>query len=228
MFKISLITYIDLFLAITYMNFNLKYWLVVLLFGMALIAPTRAEAAPSAREVLDKAVAKLSKASSVNCAFSITSGNERINGSFKSSGHKFKLESPVGITWYDGKIMWTSNKKSKEITLVNPSSQEVNEVNPFAYLNSWKSKYRIGFSRRKDNSNYLVVLNPIDPADNVKAVEVTVDKKTFLPKRFIIRDKNDRRTTVMLSSLTLQAKNPDNTYVCPVERMADYEVVDLR
>lgn len=182
----------------------------------------------SASRILDKAVAKLSKASSVNCKFRISADNQNLNGSFKSTGRKFHLDTPVSTTWYDGKNMWTSNPKTKEITLVNPNSQEINEVNPFAYLSSYKHRFITGMSKRRDNDRYLVLLNPRDRKDQIKAIEVAVNKKTFLPERFIIRDRNDKVTTVYVNALSLSTKNADSQFVCPVNSMSDYEFVDLR
>lgn len=185
-------------------------------------------AAQNPAQVLDKTVGKLNGATSVNCKFRIQSSGNNINGTFKSSGRKFHLDTPVSKTWYDGKDMWTTNTQTKEITLVNPSAQEVKEVNPFAYMNSYKSKYVVGFSKRRDNDRYLVVLNPKQKNDDIKAVEIAVNKKTMLPERFIIRDRNDQVTTVYIDALSLTANNDASGFKCPVGSFSDYEIVDLR
>lgn len=195
--------------------------------GMCLLFPTLA-VAEKPGVILDKTVAKLNNATSVNCKFRIVSSGNKINGVFKSTGKKFHLDTPVAKTWYDGKNMWTSNPRSKEITLVNPSAQEVNEVNPFAYMNSYKSKYNVGYSRRTDDARHLIVLNPKGKNDDIKAVEIAVNKKTLLPERFIIRDRNDHITTVYIEALVTDTNNGGNTFVCPVSSYGDYEIVDLR
>lgn len=184
--------------------------------------------AQTSSQVLDKAIANLSKATSINCTFKITGDNGNFNGTFKSSGKKFKLETPYGTTWFDGSNMWTSNPRSKQITLVNPSTAEVNEVNPFSYMNSYKSQYTTGYSKYTDNDVYRVVLNPKSSKSEVKAVEIAINKKTYLPQRFIIRDKNDKRTYIYINSLSTTSNNPGSTFVCPTNSMKDYELVDLR
>lgn len=209
---------------IIFKKLKLRY-IIIILCVTAAIFPGFAQNASS---VLDKAVEKLKGASSVNCKFKIESAGQNINGTFKSSGQKFVLETPVSKTWYDGKSMWTSNSKSKEITLVNPSQSEVNEVNPFAYMNAYKSKYIVGFSKRKDKDRYLVVLNPRNKKDDIKAVEVALNKKTMLPERFIIRDRKDNITTIYVNALSLKTTNPSSLFQCPVASLRDYELVDLR
>lgn len=152
----------------------------VLLLALGLIS-FAVSAQESASGILDKAVAKINKNSSAECKFTVKSGNQSLNGSLSVAGKKFKLSTPQGTTWYDGQSMWTANPSSKEITLVNPSAQEVRESNPFEYLNTYKSQYKVFFSKYKSNDSYLIVLNPKAAKSDIKAVQIDIDKKTLLP-----------------------------------------------
>lgn len=199
----------------------------LLIFIFAVIVMTSASQALTPAEVLSKSVAKINNAASIDCKFALSGSNGSLNGSLSAHGRKFRLTTPAGSTWYDGTNMWTANPKSKEITLVNPTESEVNESNPFAYLSSYKSQYNLFFSKRKDNGRYLVLLNPKKKNADIKAVEVAVNKKTFLPERFIIRDRNDNVTTVTVQSLSLKSSGA-GSFTCPVQSMSDYELIDLR
>ena len=195
---------------------------------LLLLVALPAICAGNAAQVLDKAVGKLKGSSSVECAFKVSGNSQSVTGNLKTAGQKFKLTTSAGTTWYDGKSMWTANPASKEITLVEPSQQEVRESNPFSYLDGYKSTFNIYFSRRKDASRHLVLLNPKTKSSEIKAVEIAINKKTYLPERFIIRDRNDRVTTIEITSLRLTGKSPEATFTCPVKQMKDYELVDLR
>lgn len=203
---------------------NLKY-IFILLFALISIPNIHAE---SPAEILGKAATKLTNATGANCTFKISGNEINLGGTFKSSRNKFCLQTSASTTWYDGEKMWTANHSSKEITLVNPTTEELNEVNPFAYIQSYNSKYRIYLSKRKDSSRHLVLLNPRNSKDQIKAIEIAINKKTYLPERFIIRDKNDNRTTIYVNSLSLTSKNSSSDFVCPVKAMSDYELIDLR
>lgn len=96
-------------------------------------------------EVLDKAVNKINAAGSIDCKFTLTGDNGSVNGSLAAQGRKFRMTTPLGSSWYDGVNLWSSNPKTKEITLVNPSENEVREANPFSYLTSYKSEFRLFF-----------------------------------------------------------------------------------
>lgn len=205
---------------------SLRYFTILL---SLLFIPLSTFSAETPRQVIDKAISKINGIRGIKASFNI-SGNEfsNVSGSFEGNKQKFKLSTPQGITWYNGTDMWTSNVRSKQITLVHPTVEEINEVNPFAYLNSYKGKYKVFFSKRKDANRYLVLLNPVNSNDNIKAVEIAINKKTYLPERFIIRYKNDKRTTVTVTSLNTNYNATDAIFVCPVNNMKDYELIDLR
>lgn len=204
----------------------MKRRILFLIAAFVLIAVgVRAE---SPVRVLDNAVAKLKKASGISCRFTIKNPDGTMNGAFKSEGRKFYLDTPAGKTWYDGESMYTSNPRSKEVTVVRPTAQELSEVNPFRYLEGYKTQSVIGFSKRKDAERYLVVLNPKDKKSGIKAVEIAINKKTALPEWFIIRDSKDKITTVTVKTLSLRSGSVKESVAFPAGEYKDYEIVDLR
>lgn len=209
------------------MNRNISIRIIVsLICILGAITPAFSQ---SAVTILDKVVTKLKNSKSVQCSFSVEgNGSSAINGSLIASGNNFRLESPAGTTWHDGKSMWTSNNSTKEITIVEPSAAEIRETNPFAYLDQYKREFVLFFSRRKDPSHHLVLLNPRFKNSDIKAIEIAVNKKTMLPDRFIIRDRNDKVSTITINSLNLGSNVKANEFVCPVSSMKGYEIIDMR
>lgn len=195
---------------------------------MAMILAAVPMSAQNAVQVLDKAIAKLSSAPGVTCSFTASGDGGNVKGTLKTGGEKFHLSTPASKTWYDGRTMWTANAQTKEITIVNPTAEEISQVNPFAYLRGVRGNYRMAFSKRKEAGKHLVVLNPVRKGEGIKAVEVALDKTTLLPVRFIIRDDNDRRTTINVSGLNLKGGNAPSDFICPSKNLKGYEVVDLR
>lgn len=200
----------------------------LIIIALLLTCAVSAFGAESAAQVLDKAVARTGVNSTVDCKFQVKSDTGSVSGALKMTGRKFKLETPHATSWFDGKNMWTANPSTKEITIVNPTSQEVRESNPMEYIHGYKADYRVYFSKRKDPARYLILLNPKAKKSEIKAIEIALNKSSLLPERIIIRDKNDKRTTVTISSMSIKSQVKDANYVCPVDKMSDFEVVDLR
>lgn len=202
-----------------------KIRILSLVITTLLIAVNAIAQAPG--DVIDKAASKLSAAKSIDCNFNISSNGNTISGSLVTSGKQFRIKTPQSSTWYDGKEMWTSNNKTKEITLVNPTSQELSETNPFSYLNTYKTDYTTSFSNRKDSRSYILVLTPKGKKSQVKSVEIAINKKTYLPEHFIIKDRNNTITKINITKLALK-KTTNESFKCPVNTMKDYELIDLR
>lgn len=193
-----------------------------------LLAVIPAAAKEDAAEILDRVASKIAGAEVVKSSFNVDGPSGKANGTLEASGNKFKLTTPAGTTWCDGTNMWTSNPSTKEITLVNPSQGEINESNPFSYLRNYKADYNVYFSKRRYDGHYLILLNPKTKNSEIKAIEIAVNKKSMLPVRFIVRDRKNKLTTVNVTSMSLSKSPAGGDFVCPVESMTDYQVVDLR
>lgn len=195
---------------------------------MFLMIPVVCYASETASQILDKTIKILNNSNGIKSEFEIfNSGNSALRGTFSSSSQKFKIETPISTTWYDGKNMWTSNSRSKQITLFTPTLSEINEVNPFAYINSYNSKFNSSLISGNGNS-YIVRLIPKSKKENIKSVEISINKKTYLPEKFVVIDKNSSKTTVSVTGLKIKVTLPSSTFVCPVSTMKGYELVDLR
>ena len=88
----------------------------------------------SSYDILRKAAVKIEAAKGVQCSFTLKSGEHSTDGTLKSQGERFHLQTPVSTTWYDGSRMWVLNPSTHETTLYIPDTEEVLEVNPMAYL----------------------------------------------------------------------------------------------
>lgn len=179
-------------------------------------------------QILSDAVQKIKGNPATSCKFTASGSEGSIRGDLLSDGARFNLQTQAGSTWYDGKNMWTSNPRTKEITLVTPSNQELAQVNPLAYLDGYKNIYNVYFSKRKDASDHLIVLNPKSKNGEIKAIEIGVSKKTLLPTHIYIRDRQDKLTRIEINTIKTGIKTDVSKYTCPVESMSGFEVIDLR
>lgn len=181
-----------------------------------------------AMQILDKAASKVEGNGALSCSFTLHGTTRQASGLYKSSGSKFALDVSGMRTWYDGKNMWTLNPSTKEVTLFVPTAEELAEVNPLSYLHSYSRGYRVLFSKRKDNARHLILLNPVKANSPVKAVEIAVNKKTLLPERITIRNRNDIVTTVEIKSLKLGVNVQKDSFTYSPAAFPGYELVDLR
>ena len=167
----------------------------------------------SSYDILRKAAVKIEAAKGVQCSFTLKSGEHSTDGTLKSQGERFHLQTPVSTTWYDGSRMWVLNPSTHETTLYIPDTEEVLEVNPMAYLRNFSKDYFSAFSKK---------------GGQIRAIEITVDATTFLPEKFIVRTMDNKRTYLTIRSLRLDASYPSSTFTYPASSYKDYMVIDLR
>lgn len=197
---------------------------VLLLAGIG-VPPMASAQTPA--EVLGRAAARIEGSRGISCRFTVKGGSNTLEGNLVSAGKKFCITTPGASTWYDGKTMWTVNPSTKEVTITEPTAQEVAETNPLSYLHGYNTAFRLFFSRRKEKGRHLVLLNPRKEGTGVKAVEIAIDSQTYNPVKMTIRFDDDRRSTVGISELSRKAVSP-SSFVFPAEKYRGYEMVDLR
>lgn len=200
---------------------------IVLILSLLCLMQSGASAVGFASKIIDNVAAKFA-GKDVICGFTVSAEGQSLNGELSVSGRKFKLVTPRSTTWFNGKEMWVSNSDTREITLVEPTSEEISESNPFEYLNSYKRDYNVYMSRNKDDACHVILLNPKNKSGQIRAVEIAVNKKTLLPEQFRIRDASNHITVIKVTSLKTGVKLPSNGFSCPVGQMTDYELIDLR
>lgn len=178
-------------------------------------------------EVLQNTVSKLDAAPGISAKFTVKGDQGSLSGTVLMDGNRSYMEFQQGRQWFDGKTMWTLNPNTREVTVTNPEASELCDANPLLYLKDYNAKYRLFFSKRKEAGRYLVLLNPRTKS-NVKAIEVAVNSKTFLPERIIVRTQDDQRSTVDISQLSFNKKIAATDFKFPAAQYKDYEIVDLR
>lgn len=179
-------------------------------------------------EVLQKTVAKLDAAPGISSRFTAKGSQGSLSGTIVMDGTRSYMEfQQQGRQWFNGKTLWTLNPNTKEVTVSNPEPSELRDANPFLYLRDYSKEYRLFFSKRKEAGRYLVLLNPRGKS-NVKAIEVAVNTRTFLPERFMVRMQDDQVSTVDISQLNLAKKCTAADFTFPAAKYKEYEIVDLR
>ena len=98
-----------------------------LLTILSILLLTLTTTAQTARQVLDKTAAALSNKGGITASFSVKNG---VSGTISVKGRKFHATTAQGMVWFDGKTQWTYVKQNSEVNVSNPTSSELQAVNP--------------------------------------------------------------------------------------------------
>lgn len=89
-----------------------------------------------AQAILDKTAAAYQKAGGIAITFGGTQ-----QGTLLLKESCFYLDCAGIKSWFDGKTQWSYAQQNDEVTLSTPSPEEIQSVNPYALITSYKTKF---------------------------------------------------------------------------------------
>ena len=162
--------------------------------------------------------------------------NERNNpqaqvssGTFAIKGNKFVLEMNEMKVFFDGKTQWSYVAQNNEVSITEPSEKELSETNPMAILSSFKAKSSIIYApKTKSSQNYCLEMLPKTKNQDIKKIEVQVNKSTNNLVSIKLVNKNGSSSLLSLSNFQKGVKVADNGFVFVAGKYKGVVVNDLR
>jgi len=157
-------------------------------------------------------------------------GNAQVtNGTFTLKGSKFVLEMDEMKAFFDGKTQWAYVPQNNEVSITEPSDQELAETNPMAILSGYKSKCNIRFSSRiKSAQNYCIEMIPKTKNQSVAKIDVQVNKTNKNLFSIKLTNKNGSTSLLTLSNFQKGVKVSDSIFSFNKNRYKGVVVNDLR
>lgn len=191
--------------------------------------------AQTARQVLDQTASKLKSSGGIEATFEGTqfkgqheSGSTA--GSLQVQGSKFKISSNHMTTWFDGHTQWTMLTGSDEVNVSTPTAAELQQVNPYTFLNLYKNGYNLKLA----NTNYHgkscheVRLLAQNHANAIQLLIAVIDKQNHLPYSIRIKDNKGEWTRIRVNGIHTHRKWNDANFRFNTKAHPGIEVIDLR
>ena len=197
-----------------------KYLTMIALF--LLCAGAQAE---SAKRILDKAAATVSKPGGVQAHFQMISKQfGTTNGEIAVKGSKFHATTPDATIWFDGKTQWTYLKGNDEVNISTPTEAQLQAINPYNFINIYKKGFKL--SAKEVNNSYEVHLVPSKKEQKIQEMYIIVDKDSYRPTHVKMKQK-DKWSTIIISQLKTATLN-DNLFQFNSNDFPKAEIIDLR
>lgn len=200
-----------------------KIFLVVLLMGIAWLQAAAQQDA-KAESILNKMADTYRKAGGVSLSFG---GTQR--GKLLLRGDKFYLESGGIRTWFDGKTQWSYVEQNEEVNVSTPTTEELQSVNPYALLTSYKKSFNyryVGEKTRQGKRGQEILLTP-KASQDVKSITLNV-KENGSPVYIAIQLHNGEKQEFQISSYQTGVNLPDATFRFNKQKYPEAEIIDLR
>lgn len=197
-----------------------------LLLLLTLVLPVSA-ARQSAAAVMDAMRADIIKMPAAQAVFTIDGSEAKVQGSAVISGARFTFRTPDVEVWYDGRTQWTYLASTGEVSITEPSAEELAMANPFAILTDYTRYYTI---RRLTDSNgrARVELTPKAKGTGIEAVVVIADNNGKRPQAISIRLADGKRIDLVIDSISTLKKPTDAFFRYDAKKRPASEIIDLR
>ncbi len=191
--------------------------------------------AQTARQVLDQTAAKLKNSGGIEASFEGTRfkgvvEDGTVQGHLYVQGNKFKITSDGMTTWFDGRTQWTMMTGSDEVNVSNPTNAELQQVNPYTFVDLYKKGYDLRLANTTYNGKacHEVRLVAQDKSNAIQLLIAVIDKKTQLPYSIRIKDNRGEWSRIRVNSIRTHRRWGDATFKFNQKQHPGIEIIDLR
>ncbi len=191
--------------------------------------------AQTAQSVLNKTSSTLRSAGGIEATFEGTQfkGSKETGtatGSIQISGNKFKLSSSSLTSWFDGRTQWTLLAGSDEVNVSNPTAAELQQINPYTFLNLYKKGYTLTM---RDVSYHGATCHEVRMVaqgrqSNIQQLIAVIDKQTHYPLSIRIKNSKGDWSRIRVSNIRAHQKWADSNFRFDAKQHPGIEVIDLR
>jgi outer membrane lipoprotein-sorting protein len=190
----------------------------------------------SAKQILDKASAKIKSYKSLQVHFSYQLQDAQgtpqgiKKGTASMKGNKYLVQLSGQEIYCDGKTIWTYDKSSNEVTItkVDPSSTTISPQKLFTNFYDKDFLYKVNGEQKTGTKTLVEIeMTPNDKTQNFHKVYLYVDKKTFIVSPIKVLDKNGNRYIYTVLSLNGNAGLTDASFIFDKARHPGVEEVNL-
>lgn len=183
--------------------------------------------AQTADQLLDKAADKIGKQKSLAVKYTISADGQNQQGTLTLAGDRFMLTLPGMASWYDGRSQWTFSKMTGEVNLTEPTPEELQQVNPFAIINSFKKTFKATLLKSQPGEK-LIALTANSAHPDISKVMLTIDDATLFPKQIVLTMSNRKNVTIKIDSVTPGGDIDASFFRYDSKKFPGIKVVDLR
>ncbi len=194
---------------------------------IALMIGTASINAKTAKSVLSDAANKYKQCQSLTADFTMTVNGNSSKGTITIAKDKFALSSPQLAIWYDGRTQWTYSPDTQEVNITEPTSEELQQVNPFAIVSAFSQSYKSKLLKSSAGTN-KIQLDPINKNESIKQIILVLDDKTSYPKEINIKLNTNNIVKIVVSNVKAGGKVNNAQFIFDKKKYPNAELIDLR
>lgn len=182
----------------------------------------------NAKSFMKEAAKTITSSKSIVASFKIESaGQSPIVGDIAVKGDKFAVTTTANSTIYNGTTQWTISAADKEISIFEPTADEIAQVNPFSVIKSYEKNY----NTKLVSSNKSIVkiqLTPKQKESTIKTITITFGTTTKLPQQMSLTLDDNTILNVEINDVKTNTAITESRFDVVAKDYPGYEIIDLR
>ena len=182
-----------------------------------------------ARDILRRAADTFLREGGVYVSFSLRSSEGLSSGTLRLKGEKFVLEAGGMTTWFDGHTQWTYLPSSDEVNISEPTDEELQTLNPYAWLYLYDREYDLQSLPAETSGQYKIEMSARSVGEQVERLVLWLDKSGLHPVKFSLTlAGNVEPTLITVRDYRTRQPYTDAMFVFDPGEYPTAEVIDLR
>lgn len=183
-----------------------------------------------ARGLLDKASANLRANEGIQARFQIYTPQGETKASISLEADRFFLETPGVKTWFDGTTQWTYLEENQEVSVTNPTPEELQQINPYVLLNTYQSGYDLLLvANNQAKMFHEIRLTAQSEEQPLQRITLMLNKKTLHPIRIKMKPQGmAEEVDVVVTEYHTKKQFADDFFRFNPTSYPQAEVIDLR
>lgn len=187
-----------------------------------------ADAQVNAKSFMKEAAETITSSKSIVASFKIESaGQSPIVGDIAVKGDKFAVTTTANSTIYNGTTQWTISAVDKEISIFEPTDEEIAQVNPFSVIKGYEKNYNIKLVAA-NNVMVKIQLTPKQKDSTIKTITITFGAKTKLPQQMSLTLDDNTILNVEINDIKTNSTIKESRFDVAAKDYHGYEIIDLR
>jgi outer membrane lipoprotein-sorting protein len=154
---------------------------------------------------------------------------QTISGKFTMKADKFIMTMSNMQVFFNGKTQWSYSSDIEEVSITEPTGEELAQTNPMAILYSFRATSNVKFAANNaSSSNYVIELTQKSKFADIAKVVVEINKKTGNLVSLKQTNKSGDTMTVTLTNYTKVTNIADADFTFDAKKIKNVSVNDLR
>lgn len=150
-------------------------------------------------------------------------------GQVLMKGNKFHLTMGENEVYYDGTTQWVYSEENNELTISNPTSDDLAGTNPLLILKQFKRTCTLQFYDKESyKEGYVIVFYPKEEHSEIRKLIVTLRKDTTLPVKLVLEASRGNVTTLVLTNLQHNLTIDEKKFSVSSQQYPNSIINDLR